>query len=97
MKILATGKSEQNEAALDPWTLIHFSTGLALGLMEVPPDRAYGAAVAYEIVEQYVERAKWGQDLFESDRPETAINALVDLAAFGVGHWLGGQWNRSDG
>ena len=97
MKLIATKKSEQNVAAVDPWTLVHFSTGLALGLMDVPPVRAFGAAAGYEVVEQWVERQEWGQDLFETHRPESAANAFVDLAVFAAGHWLGGRWNRNAG
>lgn len=95
MKVVATRKDDQNVAALDPWTLVHFSSGLALGLMEVSLDRAIGVAVGYELVEQYVERREWGQDLFETSRPERPVNAVMDLVAFGVGHWLGGLWNRT--
>jgi len=85
MKVVATRKDDQNVAALDPWTLVHFSSGLALGLMEVSLDKAIGVAVGYEL----------GQDLFETSRPERPVNAVMDLVAFGVGHWLGGIWNRT--
>jgi len=93
MKLLATRKSEQNRAALDPWTVVHFSTGLALGLMNADRSKAVGAAVGYELMEQYVERTDWGKDLFETTRPEVPLNAVVDVAVFAVGHWLGRRWN----
>lgn len=95
MKLLATEKSEQNRAAVDPWTVVHFSTGLALGLMDVTLTKALGASLGYEVVEQYAERHRWGQDLFETSGPESLPNAAVDMAAFAAGHWLGGRWNAT--
>lgn len=95
MKIVATHKDEQNIAAIDPWTLVHFSAGLALGLMDMPRERSVAASIGYEAVEQFVERQRWGQELFESQRPESLANAVVDVAVFALGHWLGERWNRS--
>jgi len=95
MTIIATRKDEQNVAAIDPWTLVHFSSGLALGLMDLPRERCVAASVGYEVVEQFVERQRWGQELFETRRPESVTNALVDVAVFALGHWLGERWNRS--
>lgn len=31
-QIVATHRSEQNLAMIDPWTVVHFSSGLAAGL-----------------------------------------------------------------
>lgn len=94
MKVVATERAEQNRAAIDPWSMVHLSTGLAMGLMKVPWRWALGAAVAYEIVEQFVERRQWGKELFETSGPESAPNAIVDSAAFLAGHWLGSLWLR---
>lgn len=93
MKLVATRKAEQNEAMIDPWTLVHFATGLAAGLMGVRRDHAVVAAVLYEAVEQYVERQGWGQDFFETAREEAALNAVLDVVVFAAGHWLGEAWN----
>lgn len=95
MRIVAVRKSEQNSAAVDPWTLVHFSAGLALGLVNAPFDKALGAAVGYEIVEQFAERREWGQEFFDTAGPEHLMNAAVDLGLFALGHWLGERWNRS--
>lgn len=95
MQILATRKAEQNKAVIDPWTVVHFSTGLALGLMDVPFERSLGAAVGYEVAEQFAERQTWGRELFNTSRPETLVNAAMDLAIFALGHWVGGVWNRT--
>lgn len=94
MYILATRKSEQNRAALDPWTAVHFSTGLALGLMNVPLRWAMTVSLAYELVEQLFERREWGQELFETHGPESLPNAVVDSAVLLLGHRLGRRWNR---
>jgi hypothetical protein len=95
MRILATRKEHQNDAALDPWTVVHFAAGLALGLMEVPRGPAVAAAVAYEVAEQLLERHEVGQELFETSGPEKTANAAVDVIALGLGHELGRRWNRT--
>jgi len=95
MKVVARSKKEQNEAAVDPWTAVHLSTGLAMGLMDVPIRWALLAAASYEVIEQMVEREEWGQELFETSRPESVSNLLLDVAVFAGGHWLGQLWNRT--
>lgn len=95
MRLVASRKSQQNLAAVDPWTAVHVAAGLAAGLMEIPLRWALGAAVAYEVVEQVVERSPEGQEFFETSAPERVPNALVDLVALVVGHQLGRWWNRT--
>jgi hypothetical protein len=95
MKLVATKKGEQNRAIVDPWTVVHFATGLAAGLVDMPRGWALSAAAAYELVEQYAERQDWGQDLFETSRAECIPNAVVDLAVFAAGHYLGELWNST--
>jgi hypothetical protein len=95
VQVLATEKAHQNRAVVDPWTAVHFSTGLALGLMDFPLEECLGAALGYEVAEQFVERQKWGKEFFNTSRPETLLNASMDMAAFALGHWLGGLWNRT--
>lgn len=93
MKLVATRKDEQNQAALDPWTVVHFASGLAAGLVGVPRAVSFPAAVLYEVVEQYAERTPAGQDFFEAAGPERLPNVAVDLAVFALGQWLGERWN----
>ena len=95
MKIVATKKREQNEAVIDPWTVVHFSIGLALGLMNAPIRSSLVGAVAYELVEQYFERVDIGKELFDSRGPEVIPNAIVDLVVLAAGHQLGQRWNRT--
>lgn len=94
MPLVATRKIEQNKAAIDPWTAVHLTSGLAMGLMDIPLGRALAAAVAYELAEQVFERKAWGQALFVTAGPESIPNAAMDTAIFVVGHWLGRAWNR---
>lgn len=95
MKLIATSKSQQNHAAIDPWTAVHFSMGLAAGLVEMHRETAMGAAIAYEVVEQFFERSDAGQEFFQASGPEAPANVVVDIAVFALGYWLGGRWNRS--
>lgn len=95
MKIFAERKSEQNRAVVDPWTVVHFSAGLAMGLVNVPFGRSMVAAVAYEGIEQVFERHPDGQKFFVTHGPEVPMNAVVDVAVFALGHYLGTRWNRS--
>lgn len=84
MKLVATRKSEQNTAALDPWTIVHLGTGLASGLMGVGFWTTFGGAVAYEILEQAAERHQVGQRLFKSSKHRVAPRRdelEVDVAA----------------
>lgn len=93
MRILARSKPDQNDAALDPWTLVHFATGLAAGLMNVPFRWAITASVAYEVAEQFGERREWVQEIFEAAGPESLPNAVGDTVFFALGHRLGAAWN----
>lgn len=93
MKLVATEKSEQNKAVIDPWTLVHFASGLALGLVNAPLKWWLPIATAYEVAEQVLERSEAGQDFFKTSGPEAVPNALVDLAVFAAGHELGRRWN----
>jgi hypothetical protein len=95
MKIVATKKREQNEAVIDPWTVVHFSIGLALGLMNAPLRSSLVGAAAYEIVEQYFERFDVGKELFDTKGPEAIPNAIIDLVVLAAGHQLGQMWNRT--
>jgi hypothetical protein len=95
MKWLATHKEEQNEAAVDPWTVVHLAAGLACGLVGWTFARSMALALVYEVVEQGVENTRRGREFFHSSRPESTLNAITDLAVFAAGHRLGRAWNDS--
>lgn len=95
MRYVALRKAEQNQRSIDPWTVVHLSTGLALGLMGTPLRQSLAAAVAYEVAEQVFERLESGKRFFNTSGPEVVSNAVVDTAVFALGHWLGQKWNAS--
>jgi len=95
MKIVATKKAHQNRAVVDPWTLVHFASGLALGLINAPLRWWLPAAAAYEVLEHHLEASDVGQEIFETSGPESVPNAALDLVVFAAGHQLGRLWNRT--
>ena len=95
MKIVATEKAEQNLAAVDPWTVVHFASGLASGLVNAPLRLTLSLAVLYEVAEYVLESREVGQELFDTSGPEAIPNALVDVAVFTLGHELGQRWTRT--
>lgn len=96
MKPVATRKSEQNRAFIDPWTFVHFGVGLASGLARIPLRWSLMGAVAYEVLEQFAERRAWGNELFETEGPESRGNLSVDVIAFVLGAKAGEAWNRTE-
>jgi hypothetical protein len=95
MKIVATEKAQQNRAVADPWTLVHFASGLALGLVNAPLRWWLPVAATYEVVEHYFEASYVGQEVFDTSGPEVVPNAVLDLVVFAAGHQLGRLWNRT--
>lgn len=95
MTFIATRKQDQNEAMLDPWSVVHFSMGLAFGLMGWKLMPAMGLAVAYDVAEQVFERSEAGQKFFNTSGPESLGNIAADIGVFGVGWALGTRWNSS--
>lgn len=95
MILIATKKSEQNEAIIDPWTVVHLGVGLAAGLANVSKGWALVGAVAYELVEQWFERTEFGQNFFTVSGPENVLNSAVDILVFAAGQYLGEKWNQS--
>lgn len=93
--LIATRKSEQNQAAIDPWTMVHFSMGLAAGLLKLPAVPVMVGAVAYDMIEHAFEDSKYGKQFFDVSGPETTANVVVDLSVFAVGYWLAARWNRT--
>jgi len=94
MKLVATHKSDQNEAALDPWSIVHVGSGMAAGLLDLPFWPTMAAAVAYEFVEHQVERSELGQRFFASSGPESTANAIMDVVVFAVAYQAGRAYNR---
>lgn len=78
-----------NRAPVDGWTALHFGAGVVAGLAGVRFGPMMGVAVAYEVVEQGVERTEWGQRVFSTRGPESALNVLGDLVSMSVGWGIG--------
>ena len=95
MILVATRKTEQNEALLDPWSAVHAGMGLAVGLMGFGLGAAFLGAVAYELLERPLESAEFGRNLFNVSKPEHKANAVADVVVFMVGVEAGRRWNRS--
>lgn len=93
--ILARTKSDQNQALLDPWTLVHAGVGLAVGLMGFSPGAALVGAIAYEALERPLEDAQFGKNLFNVSKPETRGNQVVDVVVFMAAMLAGQAWNRT--
>ena len=82
MKLVATRKEEQNQSVADPWTVVHFSAGLAVGLMAVPLRWTLPLAVTYEVLEQLLERKRFGQALCNTAGLEKRGIARLDVGGF---------------
>ena len=93
--LIAWKKSQQNRALVDPWTLVHFSVGLAVGLMGIGMTEALVGAVLYEVAEHPFSRAGFGKTLFNVSKPESFGNAVVDVGVFAVGVRAGHRWNAT--
>ncbi|MHC4814348.1 MAG: hypothetical protein ACYTFN_14735 [Planctomycetota bacterium] len=94
MKLVATRKSEQNLAVLDPWTMVHFAAGLAAGLTNMGFVPVFVAAVGYEFVENAAEKRPAVAKFFQTSGPEILPNAVADVAVMSLGWYLGQRWNK---
>ena len=95
MRLVAIKKSHQNEAWIDPWSAVHATSGLALGLTGVGFWTSIAAAVIYDVLEQLFERSPYGQKFFNTSGPESWGNVITDLLLFSTGWYLGDKYNRS--
>jgi len=95
MKLFAKTRSEQNDAAIDPWTVVHLGSGLALGLLGARFAPTFLAGLVYEVGEQAFERSSAGHEFFEVSGPETPANVVVDMVVYLGGWWLGHRWRQT--
>lgn len=91
---VAVRKSDQNEAWIDPWTVVHLGVGLAAGLIETPAWVAIPGAIAYEVFEQQLEATDFGSRFFKTSGPESFANAAVDVGVFALGYFFARRYNR---
>ena len=91
--LLARSASDQNLALLDPWSVVHFAAGLALGLVGVSVPLATGIGVAYEGAEYAAENSsEQVRRFFRVSGPETLGNQIIDVAVLALGAELGNRW-----
>lgn len=95
MRLVARNKSEQEISAIDPWTVVHFGSGLAMGLLDLSFGTAAALNVGYEVVENVAQRADVGQRFFGVSTPEHPVNALTDIVVVMAGWYLGRRWNET--
>jgi hypothetical protein len=95
LALIATTKTDQNQAILDPWSIVHLAAGLAAGLIEVPAAPALLGAIVYELAERSMEQTAAGQAIFKTSGPERGLNAVADVALFALGQRMGRAWNRT--
>lgn len=81
-------ESEINSQAIDKWTVVHGTYGLAFGLFGVRPTPAITTAVLYDVAEWYHEWPR-GSAFFGSKGPESPANIAGDLVAFTALYVLG--------
>lgn len=95
MKLVATSREEQEISAVDPWTAVHLSAGLSMGLLDVGFWEMLVVNVGYELLENYVQRREVGKTFFGVSTPEHPANAVVDVVAVMAGWYLGQRWNET--
>ena len=94
-QLIAFRKSQQNQALLDPWSVVHFGVGLAVGLMGIRMKPAVVGAVLYEFAEAPFEKAGFGKTIFNVSKPETVGNAVLDVLVFALGVRAGHRFNAT--
>lgn len=95
MKLVAGKKSEQDISIIDPWSLVHFSAGLALGLRGTGLATTTALNVGYEAVEYVAQRTNAGATFFNQEWNENPSNMIMDILAVTAGWYLGHRWNQT--
>lgn len=91
MNVKLYAKHPDDYAVLDPWTVIHFSSGLATGLAEVTMLRAIGIALTTDIIYSLLLSQRSG--LLRKREVEPLSNKAADFAAFALGNYMGRRWS----
>lgn len=93
MKLYA--RHPQDEALTDPYTVLHFSAGLATGLGRVGTLRAViGAAVVDYLFSKLYDTPV---GIYRKTGHEPPENKVADIAIFALGNYLGRRWTSADG
>ena len=90
MKLVARNRYEH--AVLDPWTAVHFASGLATGLGELPLGTAVVSAIAFDLFFGYITSKQRG--LLRGLGEDPLVNKAADIALFALGNYWGRKWNE---
>jgi hypothetical protein len=77
---------------LDPYSLLHYSAGLATGLGGVAPIKAIVGAALADLAFSYLYQRPTG--LFRKTEVEPPINKVADIALFALGNYMGRRWSE---
>ncbi len=80
---------------LDPWSVVHFASGLVLGMVGVSLPAGLALGVGYEVIEHAAEKHPVGQHIFMTKGPESVPNVAADVAIMAGGLLLGQRWRQS--
>lgn len=85
-------RNRYESGVVDPWTAVHFASGLATGLAEAPLGVAVVSAIAFDVAFGYLTQRKSG--LLRGIGEDPAINKVVDIACFALGNYWGRKWSE---
>jgi len=85
MQVLARASKDNGVATIDPWTVVHFGSGLAIGLSGLSIPQTLAAITLSGIAKRLV-----SEDL--NIQEESAANKIVDIFAIAAGFYVGRSW-----
>ena len=83
-------KHKYDQAITDPYSVLHFSAGMATGLGEVGMVKALLGAVVVDFAYSKFYGKPTG--LFSKTGWEPPVNKVADVALFALGNYLGRRW-----
>lgn len=94
MNVKLYAKHPHDAALTDPYSLLHYSAGLATGLGKVPPLKAIIGAATVDLVFSYLYQRPTG--LYRKTGAEPPLNKVADIALFALGNYMGRRWQSQD-
>lgn len=85
-------KHKYDSALTDPYSLLHYSAGLATGLGGVAPFKAIVGAAVVDLAFSYLYQRPTG--LFRKTGHEPPLNKVADIALFALGNYMGRRWSQ---
>ena len=75
-----------NRRLFDAFSIVHAAAGAVFELSSIPAPIAFGASVAFELVENDIKKRV--SHIWPDDRPDGIQNQVGDVASFVVGYYL---------